>query len=67
MKRGHMASIEEQILRTTKEIIVKFIEVGRVYPTSFHDTFVEVYHTVDRTVRGLEKPVEKGDQQKKKK
>ena len=62
-----MASIEEQILRTTKEIMVKFIEVGRVYPTSFHDTSVEVYHTVDRTVKGLDKPVEKNGQRKKKK
>lgn len=61
-----MASIEEQILRTTKEIIVKFIEVGRIYPTSFRDAFVEVYDTVDRTVKGLEKPIKKGGQQKKK-
>lgn len=61
-----MASIEEQILRTTKEIMVKFIEVGRVYPASFHDTFVGVYHTVDRTVKGLEKLPEKLEKKKKK-
>lgn len=62
-----MASIEEQVLRTTKEIMVKFIEVGRVYPASFHDTFVNVYHTVDRTVRGLAEPPEKEEKKKKKK
>ena len=49
-----MASIDEQILRTTKEIMVKFIEVGRVYPASFHDTFKNIYHTVDTTVKGSE-------------
>ena len=51
-----MASIDEQILRTAKEIMVKFIEAGRVYPTSFHDTFVNVYRTVEKTVKGPEAP-----------
>ena len=60
-----MASIDEQILRTTKEIIVKFIEVGRVYPASFHDTFKNVYQTVEKTVKGLEEPAEKEEKKKK--
>ena len=47
-----MGSIDEQILRATKEIVVKFIEGGRVSPTSFERTFKEVYHTVEATVRG---------------
>lgn len=51
-----MASIDEQILRTTKEIMVKFIEVGRVYPASFHETFKNVYKTVEKTVKGLDEP-----------
>ena len=51
-----MASIDEQILRTAKEIVVKFIEAGRVYPTSFHDTFVNVYRTVEKTVKAPEAP-----------
>ena len=53
-----MASIDEQILRTAKEIVVKFIEAGRVYPTSFHDTFVNVYRTVEKTVKGPDAPEE---------
>ena len=46
-----MASIDEQILRSAKEIMVKFIEVGRVYPASFHETFRNVYDTVEKTVK----------------
>ena len=49
-----MASLDEQILRTTKEIMVKFIEVGRIYPATFPDTFKNVYQTVRDTVRGTE-------------
>ena len=47
-----MGSIDEQILRATKEIVVKFIEGGRVSPTSFQQTFENVYHTVETTVKG---------------
>ena len=46
-----MATIDEQILRTTKEIVVKFIESGRISPSSFHDTFKDIYHTVEKTTR----------------
>lgn len=47
-----MASINEQILRTTKEIIVKFIECGRISPAGFHETFRSVYTTVEETIKG---------------
>jgi hypothetical protein len=46
-----MASIEEQILRAAKEVVVKFIEAGRVSPAGFPDTFRTVYDTIDQTVR----------------
>lgn len=46
-----MASIEEQILRAAKEVVVKFIEAGRVSPAGFPDTFRTVYDTIDETVR----------------
>jgi hypothetical protein len=47
-----MASQDEQILRAAKEIVVKFIETGRVSPTSFADTFKTVYRAVEETVKG---------------
>ncbi len=46
-----MASLEEQILRASKEIVVKFIEVGRVSPTGFPELFMSVYRTVDQAVK----------------
>ncbi|MFO7560810.1 MAG: hypothetical protein R6X10_18435 [Desulfobacterales bacterium] len=49
-----MTSIEEQILRATKEIVVKFIEVGRVSPTSFNESFKSVYKTISESVHGDE-------------
>ena len=51
-----MRSIDEQILRTTKEIVVKYIEAGRLSPTAFHETFKAVYLTVSDTVRNSIKP-----------
>ncbi|OQY04812.1 MAG: hypothetical protein B6I22_08730 [Desulfobacteraceae bacterium 4572_123] len=47
-----MSSIDEQILRATKEIVVKFIEAGRVSPTGFNETFKNVYKTVQVAVKG---------------
>ncbi len=51
-----MRSIDEQILRTTKEIVVKYIEAGRLSPTAFHETFKTVYQTVSDTVRNSMTP-----------
>ena len=46
-----MKSLDEQILRTAKEIIVKFIEMGRLSPSNFHETFKDIHGTVDETVK----------------
>jgi hypothetical protein len=48
MKKG---DLEEQILRASKEIIVKFIEVGRLSPTNFAETFKVVYQAIEETVK----------------
>ncbi|MBW1925580.1 MAG: hypothetical protein JRI35_00050 [Deltaproteobacteria bacterium] len=37
---------EELILKVTKEIVVKFIEMGKLTPTSFEEVFELVYRTV---------------------
>lgn len=47
-----MASMDEQVLRAAKEIVVKFIENGRVSPAGFSETFKDIYHTVEETVKG---------------
>ena len=46
-----MASVDEQILRTAKEIVVKFIETGRVSPTGFPEAFQSIYRTIEKTVK----------------
>jgi len=54
-----MANIDEQILRATKEIVVKFIENGRISPSGFHETFESIYHTVEKTAKASIKASEK--------
>ena len=47
------ADLEEQILRASKEIVVKFIEVGRLSPTNFTETFRAVYQAIEETVKEI--------------
>jgi len=62
-----MASIDEQILKATKEIVVKFIEGGRISPSGFQQVFKDVYHTVEKTVKSsMTPPPPKKDKEKKK-
>ena len=49
-------SQDEQILRTAKEIVVKFIETGRISPTGFPDVFKAIYQAVDETVKPCSAP-----------
>jgi hypothetical protein len=62
-----MSSIDEQILRTAKEIVVKFIETGRVSPTGFHETFRSIYHTVESAVKGSAETHEASNEEEKEK
>ena len=48
---GKDAMSNEAICRMAKEIVVKFIEVGKVSPAGFARTFEEVYQSIARTVR----------------
>ena len=57
-----MSSIDDLILRSTKEIVVKFIETGRLGPAGFHETFKSIYQTVEETVKGLEETPEKSEE-----
>jgi predicted transcriptional regulator len=53
-----MSSIDEQILRASKEIVVKFIETGRVSPNAFPELFKTVYGTIENTVKPDQTPEE---------
>lgn len=41
----------EAIFKVTKEIVVKFIEVGKLSPSGFEETFSRVHACIERTVR----------------
>jgi len=41
---------DELILKVSKEIAVKFIEVGRLTPATFETTFQKIYNTIKQTV-----------------
>ena len=42
---------DETLLKVAKEIVIKFIEVGRLTPATFEQTFDTIYHTIKKTVR----------------
>ena len=42
---------DEAILKVAKEVVVKFIEVGRLTPANFDETFQSIYKTVHNAVR----------------
>ncbi len=46
-----LALRDELILKAAKEIVVKFIEVGRVSPASFNDTFNMVIDTLRSSLK----------------
>jgi len=53
-----MVSTDEHILRTAKEIVVKFIETGRVSPTGFNETFKSIYKAVEEAVKNSDSAVD---------
>lgn len=49
---------EEIVIKITKEIVVKFIEVGRLSVNSFEEVWNRVYTTVSNSLTGGEDPEE---------
>ncbi|MDO4767894.1 MAG: hypothetical protein Q4B25_07065 [Pseudomonadota bacterium] len=47
-----MDQAQKQALQVTKEIVVKFIEVGRISPANFSEHFFPIYDEVYKTVTG---------------
>ena len=42
---------DETIVKVAKEVVVKFIEVGRLSPANFDETFKSIYQAVHDSVR----------------
>ncbi len=53
-----MQSIDEHILKVSKEIIVKFIEIGRISPAAFPENFDLIYNTIKKTVKQEKEDIE---------
>jgi hypothetical protein len=47
-----MKKENELVMKVTKEIVVKFIEMGQLSVSSFEKVFKEVYVTVDEALNG---------------
>lgn len=41
---------EDAVLKVAKEVVVKFIEVGRLSPANFDETFKSIYKSVKDSV-----------------
>ena len=50
-----MKDEQEIVLKATKEIVVKFIEVGRLSVSSFADTWQHIFTTVQGSLDGSPK------------
>jgi hypothetical protein len=48
---GPVSAREELLLKAAREIVVKFIEVGRVSPASFADTYNMVIDTLRQSLK----------------
>ena len=42
----------ELVMKVTKEIVVKFVEMGKVTPSSFDEVFTLVHRSVNSAMRG---------------
>ncbi len=51
-----MNADDEKILRLTKEVIIKFIELGRVSPSNFDQQFRNVFWTIKSTMINAQAP-----------
>jgi hypothetical protein len=47
----HMKPDEEIVVKVTKEIVIKYIEIGRLALANFDEAFRSIYKTVKETVR----------------
>jgi len=45
-----MKTDKELVLKATKEIVVKFIEVGRLSVSSFDETWQHIYETIQTSL-----------------
>ena len=50
-RRNQQIVGDEAILKVSKEVAIKFIEMGRITPATFDETFKNIHATVSETVK----------------
>ncbi len=48
---ARLSQKDELVLKVTKEIVIKFIEMGRCSPASFEEVFRLVFCTIKNTIQ----------------
>ncbi|WFS62995.1 hypothetical protein LF599_02190 [Pseudodesulfovibrio thermohalotolerans] len=48
-----MDKYDKQALQVAKEVVIKFIEVGRISPSNFGQNFDVIYKDIMRTITGV--------------
>lgn len=61
-----MGAKDEQILRTAKEVVVKFIEIGRISPSTFPESFSKIYEVIHDSVNKKTTPPDGSNAESKK-
>jgi len=56
-----MKQEDELALKVTKEIVIKFIEVGRLSVNTFDEVFQQIHSTVVESLKGSSSSRSKGD------
>lgn len=54
-KYAKLTADDEIVLRAAKEVVIKFIETGRISPASFEENFQKIYSSIKDTVLGSSK------------
>ncbi|WP_420209410.1 hypothetical protein [Candidatus Electronema sp. JC] len=44
---------DEAVLKAAKEIMVKFIEIGKVTPANFEEHYERIFNTIKKSAREL--------------
>lgn len=42
---------QDTILKITKEVVVKFIETGRITPATFDENFKQIHSTIKESIK----------------
>ncbi len=48
--KASISPVDELAIKTAKEIVIKFIEMGRCSPGTFEEVFIQVFSVIKKTL-----------------